>query len=236
MKSFYAFWGRGFCLFALFFVTLPLCAGDELYKQFQPAESNRQPEEIEWTITYSMNCRDTSLPRLLLIGDSIVYNYQKPVQDSLSDKMNVTFWSTSKCVTDPDYFRELNLILNPRPYDVISFNNGLHSFDTDLEPWKAAYRAAVKFIRAKCPDAKILITLATPVSESWKTDKVKEMNDFAQSVAREENLTVVDLFEPMTKFAPEDCWNDGIHFKDDPILIQREIVSKAALRAVGSAE
>ena len=54
-------------------------------------------------------------------------------------------------------------MLDAYPYDVICFNNGLHSLSTDRTEWDAAYRAAVAFIRAKLPDTKLSLTLSTPL-------------------------------------------------------------------------
>ena len=221
---------------AILAAAMPSFGQEALFQKFQPKETSRVPEDIEWTITYSVRTRDTTLPRLLLIGDSIVHNYQGGVQGYLDGKMNVTFWSSSKCVTDPNYFRELDLILTPYHYDVISFNNGLHSFDSDKDEWKAAYRQAVKFIRAQCPDAQLLLSLATPVSEDWKTDQVREMNDFARQVAAEENLGVIDLFDPMMQVPVEKRWSDGVHFKDDAILIQADTVAKKVREAANIPE
>ena len=119
------------------------------YRDFQPTETSRTRENVEWSITYTYNARDTGVPRVLLIGDSICSGYQAKVRDKLAEHANITFWASSKCVTDPDYFRELDFILGAYRYDLICFNTGLHSLTTARGEWEAAYRSAVRFIRAK---------------------------------------------------------------------------------------
>ena len=141
-------------------------AAAELYREFQPVRTSRIRENTEWSVTYTYNALDSRHPRLLLIGDSICNAYQDTVRRKLGKVMNITFWATSKCVTDPDYFRELDLILSSYHYDVISFNNGLHSLTTDRGEWRNAYRGAVDFIRRKCPDARLFLTSNTPLRDN----------------------------------------------------------------------
>ena len=119
------------------------------YRDYQPKKTSRVREDIEWSINYSYNTLDTKNPRVMLIGDSICNAYHYAVRDRLADKANVSYWASSKCVTDPDYFRELEFMLDAREYALITFNNGLHSLSTDMTEWEEAYRSAVRFILDK---------------------------------------------------------------------------------------
>ena len=78
------------------------------YRDYMPRSTSRMRENIEWSITYTYNSNDTAHPRVLLIGDSICNGYQTKVREKLADTANVTFWASSKCVTDPQYFREVS--------------------------------------------------------------------------------------------------------------------------------
>ena len=133
------------------------------YQDYQPKETTREREGIEWSISYTFNATDKKNPRVLLIGDSICNAYQVPVRKNLENACNVSFWASSKCVTDPDYFRELDFVLGAYEYDVITFNNGLHSLTTNREEWIKAYRAAVTFIQDKLK-AKLFLVLSTPLT------------------------------------------------------------------------
>ena len=110
------------------------------WRAFAPATTTRQREGIEWSTNYAYNATDTTLPRVLLIGDSICNANQDRVRWLLAGKVNVSYWASSKCVTDPDYFRELDFLLEARPYDMVTFNNGLHSLHTDRAEWNGRNR------------------------------------------------------------------------------------------------
>lgn len=198
---------------------------EELYRQFQPARTSRTRESTEWSITYTYNALDRSHPRLLLIGDSICNGYQGTVRNKLGKIMNITFWASSKCVTDKDYFRELDQILSAYHYDVISFNNGLHSLTTNREEWKNAYQSAVDFIRKKCPDAKLFLTNNTPLKDPVKTAQAKELNQIIAETAKLKKLPVIDLFSLMDPLDRNKFWNDTYHFRKPAVEMQAERIA-----------
>ena len=214
-------------------VAVSVSAG-ELYRQFQPSRTSRVREGTEWSITYTYNAVDTKNPRLLLIGDSICNGYQGTVRSKLGKVMNVTFWATSKCVTDKDYFRELDLILSAYRYDVISFNNGLHSLTTSREEWKNAYRAAVDFIRKKCPDARLFLTSNTPLKDPKKTAQAKELNRIIAETAKLKNLPVIDLFSLMDPLDRNQFWSDTYHFRKPAVELQADLIART-VRSVPNA-
>ncbi len=205
----------------LFFVVISTLIGsglgfaEELYQQFQPKETSRVRESAEWSNFWSNATLDTSLPRVLLIGDSIVAGYQSKVTEKLRGKMNVTYWASSKCVTDPDYFKELDLVLGAMKYDVISFNNGLHSLSTDRAEWEFAYQQAVKFIQAKCPESRLFLVNSTPLKDPKLTEKACELNQIVAKTAKEQNLPIIDLFGLMNPLDREKFWSDTFHYREE---------------------
>ncbi|MCR5041875.1 MAG: SGNH/GDSL hydrolase family protein [Clostridia bacterium] len=192
---------------------------------YAPAFSSRQRENIEWSTTYAYNATDDTLPRVLLIGDSICNAYQGRVRELLDGRMNVSFWASSKCVTDPDYFRELDFILDERPYGSITFNNGLHSLNSDRTEWTAAYRAAVAFIRAKLPRAELFLMLSTPLKDEKLTVVSAELNETVKKIAEERSLPIIDLFSPMDGLDRERYWSDTFHFSPEAVGIQAELIA-----------
>ena len=93
----------------------------------------RGHENTEWSQSYAYHLVDgrKNLPRVLLVGDSIVNGYQGEARRLLEAKgVNVTYWISSYCVTSPHYLTFLGIYLDEAKYDVIHFNNGLHSLDT----------------------------------------------------------------------------------------------------------
>ena len=202
------------------------------WKAFAPAASSRRREAIEWSVNSAYQATDTALPRGLLIGDSICKAYQDKVRWLLEGKVNVSFWASSKCVTDPDYFRELDFLLEARPYDMVTFNNGLHSLFTDRAEWDAAYRAAVAFIRAKLPRTKLSLVLSTPLTDAALTEISASLNETVRQAAEERGLPVLDLFTPMDALDRDRYWTDTFHFQPDAVDTQARLIASHCLSAL----
>ena len=203
--------------------------GNVNYKDFIPGITGRLREAIEWSAIRNYNATDMENPRVLLIGDSICNGYHGDVREILGDKVNVSLWSTSKCVTDKDYLRELDFILDSYPFSMIAFNNGLHSWTTPDAEWEKFYRSAIRFIRAKCPDAKLSIVFATPLKDPARTERAKLLNGIAARIAQDENLPVVDLFALMDPEDRETFWADTYHFRPEGIALQAKLLSEHIL-------
>jgi len=206
------------------------------WQDFAPASTSRVREGIEWSITYSYNATEGGKPRVLLIGDSICNGYNGRVRDLLAGCVNVSFWASSKCVTDPDYFRELDFMLDAYPYDAVCFNNGLHSLTTDRTEWDAAYAAAVAFIRAKLPETKLSLTLSTPLKDPKLTAVSASLNETVLRLAEEQGLPVIDLFAEMDGLDREEYWSDTYHFRAPAIDMQAKCISAHVLAQLGPDE
>ncbi len=203
------------------------------WQDYAPEYTTRVREDIEWSISYTFNANDRDTPRVLLIGDSICNGYHKDVRSRLDGRVNVTFWASSKCVTDPDYFRELNFMLDSGPFAIICFNNGLHSLSADRAEWTNAYASALDFIHAKHPDALISVTLNTPVCIADKCAQAAELNDIARAKANERGLPVIDLFSAMDVLDRTEHWRDDYHFHPAAIGMQADIISAHVLGRLG---
>ncbi len=202
------------------------------WRDYAPRSTSRKREAIEWSTTYAYNATDTSLPRVLLIGDSICNGYQGRVRALLEGRMNVSFWASSKCVTDPDYFRELDFMLDARHVDVITFNNGLHSLSSDRAEWDAAYAAAVSFLIHCAPQARVALVTSTPPRDARLAAISAGLNETVRRVAAERKLPVIDLFAAMDKLDREIYWRDTYHFAPDAIEIQANHISEWVISAL----
>ena len=137
------------------------------YSDYQLSSSSRKPEAIEWTETRHYNAPDQKNPRVLLVGDSICNGYQGGVRDRLKDCVNISYWISSKCVTDQNYLRELNYMLECYPYELILFNNGCHSLMTDKKEWAEAYDKVLRFIQAARCFLKFCVSQISVSSFLW---------------------------------------------------------------------
>lgn len=194
------------------------------YENYQPQSTTRKRENVEWTITYHYNAADTVSPRVLLIGDSISHQYHVKVRNRLANCANISNWASSKCVTDPDYFRELDFYLDTCTCQQICFNNGAHSIASDLAEYAYAYERVVAMIRAKLPAVKLSLVLTTP--QNPDSPKILELNAVAQQVARQYDLPIVDLYNAMLKLDVADAYTDRYHFKSAAIDLQADIMAE----------
>ena len=201
----------------------------ELWQKYQMKESSRTKETIEWSSNYAYNAPDDTSPRVFLIGDSICYGYQDAVRRNLEGRVNVTFWASSKCVTDPMYLRHLDFFMDQNKYDFITFNNGLHSLHTDRAEWETAYRNVVDYLHAKAPDAKISITLCTPLQEEPYNSISVSLNEYAKKLAAEYGYPILDLYTPMDSLDRNVYWTDLYHFKAEAIGIQAKVIAEHVL-------
>ncbi|MCX6994024.1 MAG: SGNH/GDSL hydrolase family protein [Kiritimatiellaeota bacterium] len=191
----------------------------------------RQRESTEWVNITSYNANDNKLPRVLLVGDSICNQYQSFAKDELAGNAYVSFYATSKCVTDRSYLKELSYILEEYDYTVIHFNNGLHSLTTDPAEWEAGLRAAFKLLKEKGGNAKIIWVSSTPLKDPALTEKAKALNAIGARLAAENGFPVNDLFALMDPLDRSIYWADTYHFTNDGKKMQAKKVA-AIIRAV----
>ncbi len=211
------------------------------------SENVRGHENIEWSIAYAYGLTDATkdLPRVLLVGDSICNGYQSAVRDRLKGKVNVSYWVSSYCVSSPAYLPLLAVYLDEAKYDVIHFNNGLHSLSqTTLEAYEKGYRAALELIRRKQPQAKIVWCSCTPLYDiHYAADRVKkgpakvpQLNAAAAKVAAELGVTMADdLFALCNPLGRKENWRDGCHFNSPAIAKQADQVAASVLSALEGA-
>ncbi len=203
------------------------------------SENLRGHENIEWTRAYAYGLTDSSrhLPRVLLVGDSIVCGYEGGVRCELRGKMNVSYLATSYCVTSPGYLKLLSFHLGEAKYDVIHFNNGLHSLSTPTAEWAKGFRAALELIRAMQPQARIVWATSTPLKDPRKTAKSRKLNAAgAKIVAEMGGIDTDDLFAAMNPLDRVKDWSDTFHFRPHAIAKQAKIVAASCLKALEKAE
>ena len=195
------------------------------YRDYLPQNSTRIRENVEWVQFYSFNAADEDAPRVLSIGDSICCQYKDFLREKLGTKVNLSSWGTCKCVTDLSYVKELDLILEFNEYDLILFNNGLHSLVTPPEEWEKAYERTLDFIAAKLPDVPLTLLLCTPLANEEKTEISRKLNEITLFIAEKRNLPVLDLFTPMDKLDRKKYWSDEYHFSEPAKIMQAEMLA-----------
>ena len=128
--------------------------------------------------------------------------------------MNVSYWISSYCVTSPGYLKRLELCLDEAKYDVIHFNNGLHSLGTPTDDWAKGLEAALRLIREKQPSARIVWATSTPLKDPGRTAKARALNAAAADVVKRlGGIETNDLFSLLDPLDREQNWSDTYHHK-----------------------
>src|ERR1700744_1940772 len=92
-----------------------LCVAASLAINLAAADTNSAPparESIEWCDIWVSHANETNLPRVLLIGDSIVRDYYPEVEKHLAGKAFVARLSTSRFLADPVLLKEIETVLD----------------------------------------------------------------------------------------------------------------------------
>ncbi len=174
-------------------------------------------ENIEWSIGYFFHLTDEhkDLPRILLTGDSICNAYQGLVQERLEGKLNVSYWASSYCLTMPIYRKLLDIYLDTANYEIIHFNQGLHSLESDPELWEKCLKETLIYIHMRQPQAKLIWCSSTPLTDPALTEKVRALNARAEKVIKELDFEIAinDLFSVLDPLDREENWSDTFHHK-----------------------
>ena len=176
--------------------------------------SAKPREKYEWSRMWWNEANDESLPRVLLIGDSITEGYQGFVAEELRDVAHVGYWTSSKCVSDRSYLALLRYVLDEYPYAVIHFNNGLHSLDADRGEWVEGLRGAFRLLRERRNGAQVIWGTSTPLRPMELTAISAELNALAAPLVSEMGWPTDDLFGLMNHDDRATEWSDDFPFHE----------------------
>ncbi|MFM7241345.1 MAG: SGNH/GDSL hydrolase family protein [Opitutia bacterium] len=170
-----------------------------------PVESDKrvQADGKGWRVEKAV-IKDATLPRVLLIGDSILNGYQAKATRLLAGKANVDLWVNP--YNQSEHVNKLLAeVLANGPYDVVVFNMGLHGWQEGrikpgtFEPLMKGY---VEVLKAKLPKAKLFWASSTPVTVKGKPTELNaeinpiilEQNRLAAMVMAEMGVPVLDYY------------------------------------------
>ncbi|MCQ2385637.1 MAG: hypothetical protein MJ078_03055, partial [Clostridia bacterium] len=122
-------------------------------------------ETFEWITSWCDYANNHDLPRILLIGDSIVRGYYNHVKEALKDKVRVDYISTSYSITNPIYRKVVVEMAKNSKYQRIYFNFGLHAGGLSARSYKAGYKKVLKELLALAP---VTVMASTTVYQNGK--------------------------------------------------------------------
>jgi len=175
-------------------------------------------ERIEWVDIWVTDADKDDLPRVLLIGDSITRGYFAEVERHLAGKACCARLTTSKCVSDPSFIDEVQLLLKHYRFAAIHFNNGLHGWGYTEEQYRQGLADSIDAIREGAGDAKIIWATTTPVRNrsdleqfAERTARIEARNRIAAEIMKERGIPTNNLFGLVVDH-PDWYSNDGTHF------------------------
>lgn len=171
----------------------------------EPKETDKTMPPLggKWSFEPAIN-PNPSLPRVLLIGDSICIGYKANVIKALAGKANVDVWPHPLFQSEK-LNQALTKILKNGPYDVVHVNLGLHGVEEGrIKPgtYEPLTRQFSQIIRDTMPTVKIIwanTTQFTLKGKPTELDPVKhptvlEHNRMAAKLMAELNIPVNDFY------------------------------------------
>jgi len=175
---------------------------------------------------------DPSLPRLLIIGDSISRGYTLAVRHALTGKVNV-HRAPANCGPTASGLRNLDTWLGQGRWDVITWNFGIHDRRTD----PAIYHSNLETLmqRLRKTGAKLIWVRTTPAPppgnlESKFTDQQCErVNSIADAMMKTNGIPEVDLYGLMKPELHDLQGPSDVHFKAAGYEIMGQEIAKVVL-------
>lgn len=196
------------------------------------------------------------LPHLLYIGDSISIGYDKYLPKLLEGKGYGHHWVHFDGSGDKPVAKAYNVIRAPylaactaRKYDVIVYNNGLHSLGwqegyVDEKSVLDHYRSAIDVMREAAPQAKVVFLNTTPVfmrkatgemeldERDGRNKTVRYLNRLAGRVMKEKGVDVIDVYSELEN-RNDLIGGDGVHWKPAGCALIAQRVYEKFMSLVG---
>jgi len=187
-----------------------------------------------------VNADRDNLPRVLLVGDSIVKGYYDVVERSLEGKANLARYATSKFMGNPDFLAELEILLRGYEFDAIHINNGLHGWGYTEEQYRESFAGLLDCLSKYANDATVIWSTSTPIRQSEdlsqldeKNARVVERNRISVEVMAEHAIPLDDLYGLVVDH-PEYFSQDGVHFNEQGRNAQGQQVAAMVEDALGN--
>jgi hypothetical protein len=231
----------------LLFTALALTAAVRLHAeapaipQQKESDPNLPPKGGSWSLREA-TVTDASLPRVLLIGDSITNSYLEPVRKALAGKANIDAWITPTTQADKSLPKTIAAILAWQKYAVVHFNLGLHGWQKGRIPegqYEPLTRQLVQNLRTGAPQATLIWATITPVTVKGEPEKlnpeiqptIEEHNRMALGVMKSEGVEIDDLAGLMAGQLPLAA-GDMFHWKPAGVALLTESVTKSIVTAL----
>jgi hypothetical protein len=189
-------------------------------------------EPHEW-VTMRWMDENSDLPRLLLIGDSIVNGHVALLNDKLSGHYSVDGFTTSKIVSDHEYLSDMEFTFSKHKYEIIVFNNGLHGIEVDDEDYAAELFNVLSELKTRTKhlfwrNSTPCYSKADGEQNPW-IEKVPLRNDLAAIEVRKAKISTIDCYSALEN-QPE-LVADGVHFHTEGYQLIADTIAEFLVKA-----
>ena len=179
--------------------------------------------------------KNPNLPRVLLIGDSILNGYLPTVVRELDGKANIDAWVNPYHQASDGLHEKLRDILASHNYAVIHFKMGLHGWPKGRIPdgqFIPLTRKLVETLRTNSPNARLIWASSTPVTIKCHPTALDPAinpiiinhNAMAAQVMTDAKIPVNDLYTLMVNRL-DLARGDQFHWKPEGSIIQGKAVA-----------
>jgi len=200
-----------------------------------------QPAKRPPNPAYAQIKDDPSLPRVLLLGDSISIGYTVAVREALAGKANV-HRPAANCGPTIRGLEAIDEWLGDGKWDVIHFNWGLHDLrykeDKQQVPLPEYEKNLTTLVeRLKKTGAQLIWCSTTHVPEGVspprKNDDVIAYNAVAAKIMKDNDVAVDDLYSFALPKLAEIQKSANVHFSDEGSKVLAGQVAKTIVEALG---
>lgn len=173
-------------------------------------------ERIEWSRVWREDS-DVQLPRVLLIGDSIIDGSKHNIYERLKkDGYTSSAYITSKGINNPFYFRELEMVCAQEDYNykAVYLQYGGHSGLQSREECRSNYETLLDDISKMLPDTPIIVSPFTPWTKGNGTEGEYDTPVTSRVEFTENNRFITDLREDIIDIVEKNELDIDLHFFD----------------------
>lgn len=172
-------------------------------------------ESYEWDNTWIEKSNETSVKRVLYIGDSISCGTRTALNAISDGEILFDGFGTSKALDNPYYFPSLSLFARQESSrNAVIFNNGLHGWHLDEQEYSKLYSEFLDKLINEFPGILIIPVLTTLVTnKDYHNDRVINRNIIVKELAASKKLPIIDLYT-VSEQNDNLKINDGVHYTE----------------------
>jgi hypothetical protein len=178
---------------------------------------------------------DPSLPRVLLIGDSVSRGYTQAARAALAGKANV-HRAPANCGPTTSGLKNIEAWLGDGKWDVIHFNFGIHDRNTPVVDYTARLEKLVE--RLEATGARLVWASTTPIPDKPEAGQtavsIVEKNTAAAAVMQRQGIATDDLFAFITPHLGDVQPPGDVHFTAAGYDLLGGQVAESILAVLGS--